>query len=293
MAQSLAERLGYKPTDRLLIVNADDVAMSHEANAATIDGMENGQITSGSIMVPCPWFAEIAHYAREHPNADFGLHLTHTSEWKRYKWRPLSDASVVPGLIDTLGNLWPSIEEVYENASPEQAEVEIRAQIELALKAGIDVTHLDSHMGTLQFDPTYHEVYLKLAKEYDVPMRVASQETLDAFGMVGRRERVREDGVLFPDYMIYQERKEGEITRDYWKRMIASLKVGVTELYIHPAKESDALKRMTNRWETRVDEYRLFTNDVEMMAVLKRSEVILIGWRALRELQRKNSGIGE
>lgn len=285
-AQTLAERLGYAATDRLLIVNADDVGMSHEANAATIDGMANGQMTSGSIMVPCPWFAEIADYAREHPDADFGLHLTHTSEWKRYKWGPLSDSTVVPGLVDSLGYLWPGIDDVYAHATPEQAEVEARAQIDRAIRADIDVTHLDSHMGTLQYDPRYYDAYLKLAVEYDLPMRVASKETLEAFGVGDRRDRVRGAGIVFPDYLIHGQRREDEPIREYWLRIVGSLQAGVTELYIHPAKESDALKRMTGRWADRVAEYGLFTNDPEMLAVLEANDVKLIGWRALRDLQR-------
>jgi len=239
-AQTLAERLGYKATDKLLIANADDVAMSHEANAATIDGMENGQITSGSIMVPCPWFPEIARYAREHPEADFGLHLTHTSEWRRYKWGPVSDTEAVPGLVDSLGYLRRGIESIYKYATPAQAKIEARAQIEQALRAGIDVTHLDSHMGTLQYSAAYHEPYLELAKEYQLPMRVASHETLAELAP-DRRGRVLEVGVVFPDYLIHEESIEEPI-REYWLRTVSSLKPGVTELYIHPAKASDALK---------------------------------------------------
>ena len=286
MAQSLAERLGYRATDRLLIVNADDVGMSHEANAATIDGMENGLMTSGSIMVPCPWFSEIAEYARSHPQADFGLHLTHTSEWKRYKWGPVTDRTETSGLADANGYFWPGIEEVYANTTPETVEAEARAQIEMALKAGIDVTHLDSHMGTMQYDPRFHVPYLKLAQEYDLPIRAGSQETLEAFGVGDRRQRITEAGVLFPDYLIHGQRLPDESTRDYWTRIVGALKPGVTELYIHPAIESDALKQMTSRWETRVEEYKLFTNDPEMIAVLRGQNVKLIGWRALRELQR-------
>ena len=126
---SLAERLGYEASDILLIVNADDVGMSHAANVATRHGMEKGLITAGSIMVPCPWFEEIAEYARATPKADFGLHLTHTSEWKVYKWGPVASKHLVPGLVTPQGYLWPDIMGVYKNATPEQALLEARAQI--------------------------------------------------------------------------------------------------------------------------------------------------------------------
>jgi len=180
--RSLAERLGYTATDRLLIVNADDVGMSHAANAATIAGMERGVISSGSIMVPCPWFEEIAAYARATPAADFGLHLTHTSEWKVYKWGPVAGRSVVPGLVTPQGYLWPDVQSVYAHATPKEALQEARAQIRKALDAGIDVTHLDSHMGALQYDMRFHQVYRQLAQEFDLPIRMGNQDVLTQMG---------------------------------------------------------------------------------------------------------------
>ena len=135
---SLAERLGFAASDIILIVNADDVGMSHASNVATRTGMEKGLITSGTIMVPCPWFEEIAAYATSNPKADFGLHLTHTSEWKVYKWGPVANKADVPGLVTPQGYLWPDIGPIYKNATPEQAEIEARAQIRKALDRGID-----------------------------------------------------------------------------------------------------------------------------------------------------------
>ena len=285
---TLAERLGYKATDRLLIVNCDDVGMSHASNAAAIDGMENGSITSSTIMVPCPWFPEIAAYAREHPEADFGLHLTHTSEWKRYRWGPVASKNEVPGLVDPQGYLWPNIEAVYAHATPEQATIEARAQIQKALDAGIDITHLDSHMGTLQYDLRYYEVYRKLAREFNLSIRMASRKTLDAYLNAGSlRDQLDADGIVYPDYLIHGERQEGESIADYWKRILAALNPGVTELYIHAALAGGEMKHITNRWQTRAEEHRLFTTDPEVRQILKDHHIILIGYRPLRDLQRK------
>ena len=152
---SLAERLGYKPTDKLLIVNGDDAGMCHSANLATTEALEKGLMRCATIMVPCPRFPEIAAYAKAHPDKDFGVHLCHTSEWGKYRWGPVAPRDEVPGLIDAEGYLWRGILEVYAHASPEQALIEGRTQIQRALAAGIDVTHLDSHMGTLQLHPEY------------------------------------------------------------------------------------------------------------------------------------------
>lgn len=288
--RTLAERLGYAPEARLLIVNGDDVGMCHAANAATIDSMEHGLMTSATIMVPCPWFPEIAAYAASHPLSDFGIHLTHTSEWKKYRWGPVSSRESVPGLLDPAGYLWPSIEGVYGHATPEEAEREGRAQIHKALDAGVDVTHLDSHMGTLQYDLRYHGVYQKLAREFDLPLRMGSQETLEAFGAGHLRAELAKVGILCPDYLIHGGRERGEPIADYWRRMLRDLRPGVTELYIHAAKDGEELRQITGSWRDRAAEYELFTRDAEIRALLEAQGVKRIGYRVIRQLQRKERG---
>lgn len=286
-SSSLAERLGYKASDILLIVNADDVGMSHAANVATRNGMEQGLITAGSIMVPCPWFEEIATYARANPKADFGLHLTHTSEWKVYKWGPVASKHLVPGLVTPQGYLWPDIMGVYKNGTPEQALTEARAQIKKAQDAGIDITHLDSHMGALQYDLRFHQVYRQLGKEFDLPIRMGNQDLLAKLGGAHLRGELDADGTVYPDYLIHDQRKPGEPVDVYWKRIIGELKPGVTELYIHPAVAGDEMEHITGSWKERDTEYHLFTDDASVKALLDQRGVKLIGWRALRDLQRK------
>ncbi|HEX5736138.1 MAG TPA: polysaccharide deacetylase family protein [Blastocatellia bacterium] len=284
---TLAERLGFKASDKLLIVNVDDVGGSHAANAAAIDAFENGLATSATIMVPCPWFPEIAAYAKARPQSDFGLHLAHTSEWKNYKWGPVASRNEVSGLVDPQGYLWPDIFSVYKNSSPEQAYIEARAQIQKALAAGVDVTHLDSHMGALQYDDRYFQVYRRLAKEFDLPLRMGSQEVLAAGGGGHQRGQLDSDGIVYPDYLIHGGRKVGEPMKVYWKRMLQDLKPGVTELYIHAALAGDEIKHITASWFDRVAEHELFTTDPEIRQILEAQNVKLIGFRPLRDLQRK------
>ncbi len=285
--RTLAERLGYGVEDRLLIVNGDDAGMCHAANVATIDSLENGLMTSATVMVPCPWFPELAAYAANHPERGIGVHLTHTSEWKKYRWGPVASRDSVPGLLDPEGYFWPSIEGVYTHATPEEAEREGRAQIRKALQAGIDVTHLDSHMGTLQYDLRYHAVYVKLALEFDLPLRTASQETLEALGAGQLRSELARAGILCPDYLIHGGRERGEAVGDYWRRMLRGLRPGVTELYIHAAAEGEELRKITGSWRDRVAEYELFTRDPEIRALLESQGVRRIGYRPIRELQRQ------
>lgn len=290
---TLAERLGYKRSDRLLIINGDDVGMCHAANEATIESLERGLMTSASIMVPCPWFYEIAEYAQTHPERDFGLHLCHTSEWKHYRWGPVAPRDKVPGLVDERGCLWPDVEQVYAKSRPAEALTEARAQIRKALDAGIDVTHLDSHMGTLQYDLRYVEVYLKLAREFDLPVRMASQATLEKFQQPSLRAKFTAEGIVFTDYFIYDELpQESRNVKEFWLKIVSGLKPGVTELYIHAAKPTEELKAITGSWSTRAAEFETFTHEPEMRKLLTEQGIIRIGYRPLRELQR-NSRKGE
>jgi len=283
---SLAERLGYSASDKLLIVNGDDVGMSHAANEASIKAMEEGLMTSGTIMVPCPWFPEIAAYARENPEADFGLHLTHTSEWKTYKWGPVSSKDKVPGLVTEEGYFWPETINVYQHSTPEEVKIEAKAQIDKALAAGIDVTHLDSHMGVLQYNPEYHKVYHELAVEYNLPIRMASRETLEQFGFPDLREGLEADGIVSPDFLVFGGPDDDETVTDYWKRILRSLNPGVTELFIHAAMDGEELRAMTNSWKTRATEFELFTSSKAIQQIIEEENIHLIGYRELRDLQR-------
>ncbi len=167
--KTVAERLGYPPDSKLLIVHADDLAVAHSVDAASFDALDKNAVTSASVMVPCPWLNEVAAYAKEHPNADLGLHLTLTSEWKIYRWGPVEAKDRVPSLLDPAGYLWPETAPAAQNIKPEEAEREIRAQIERAIAAGIHPTHLDSHMGVLFATPELFAVFTKVAHDYKLP----------------------------------------------------------------------------------------------------------------------------
>ncbi|MCX6362447.1 MAG: polysaccharide deacetylase family protein [Armatimonadetes bacterium] len=286
--RSLAERLGYKATDRLLIINGDDFGMCHSANTATIDSLTNGLMTSTTVMVPCPWFLEVVRFAKANPKADIGVHLTHTSEWQVYRWGPVSPAASVPGLVDPQGYLWQGVEEVYGHAKADEALAEARAQLKRALGAGIDVTHLDSHMGAMQYNGEFHRRYLQLAVESNLPVRMGSPETYEKAGFPSIRKETQALGLVFPDRLVHEESpKPGETRRAYWKRIVTDLKPGVTELYIHAATLTEESKATTNTSKERAEDYELFTHDPEMKDLLKRLGIIRIGYRELRDLQRR------
>src|SRR5678816_3599026 len=171
--KTIAERLGYPRDAKLLIVHADDLGMAHSVNAATIKAFESGLVTSGSIMVPCPWLSEIAAFARANPQADLGLHLTLTSEWTNFRWGPVTPKDRVSSLLDKDGYFYLTESDAAAHADPKQVEIEILAQIEKARALGIQPTHLDSHMGTLYQNKALFETFLRVARNYKLPVRVA------------------------------------------------------------------------------------------------------------------------
>ena len=160
--KNLAEQLGYSKDAKLLIIHADDIGVTHSENRATISAIEKGVINSGAIMVPCPWFSEIAAYAKQHPEFDWGLHLTLTSEWKHFKWDGIIASDQIPGLINDEGYFYESVDEAVKNATAAEVEKEIRSQIEKALSVGIKPTHLDPHMETLFGSVDFFKTYIKI-----------------------------------------------------------------------------------------------------------------------------------
>ena len=262
--------------------------MCHSSNLAVIEGMEKGLISSGTIMTPCPWFNEIAEYSRSHPEKDFGVHLTHTAEWRFYRWGSVAPRDMVNGLYDSTGYLWPEVEQVYAHATPAEALTEGRAQIRKALDAGIPVTHIDSHMGTMQYSPDFLKVYIQLAMEFNLPLRMAAQSTMESFGFPDMRKQFADMGLVFTDYFVYDELKNYKDVKAFWTNIIKTLKPGVTELFIHASKESDELKAITNSWQTRIQEANTFTNDMDIKKLIADEHIKVIGYRPLMELQRKS-----
>ena len=168
--KTYAEKLGWPKGAKVLILHVDDAGMSHDSDEGVEKATGKGVATSTSVMMPCPWVPEIVKYIKEHPNMDAGLHLTLTSEWRVYRWGPLSDRSKVPGLIDKQGYFYQAVGAVYFSAKPDEIDMEIRAQLDKALAMGFKPTHLDSHMGTLFAKEAFLEKYLKLGIEKQIPV---------------------------------------------------------------------------------------------------------------------------
>ena len=173
--KSAQELLGYPKDAKLLIIHADDLGVSHSENAASISAIENGCVNSASIMVPCPWFSEVAAYSRLYPENDFGLHITLTSEWKYYKWGPVTAVQEVPGLVNKNGFFYSSVDSLVQNASAAEVEAEIRNQVKRAMQFGINPTHLDAHMYAAHHNLAFLKAYLKVGHEFNLPVFINCQ----------------------------------------------------------------------------------------------------------------------
>src|SRR5271155_4473366 len=288
--KSTAERLGYDASARVLILNADDFGMCHDQNEGVMRGLKEGLFTSSTILVTCPWFEEAAAFARKNPDADLGVHLTLTAEWDSYKWGPVRGARAVPSVVGASGYLWQTVAQVYEHARLDEAEAELRAQIEKALAAGIDVTHLDNHMGTLQLRADYHEIYARLAGEYRVPIRLASRRRIGIEGMGAILDQLDVAGVVTPDHLVFSGPPSVAQTEAYWTNLIRTLKPGVTEILCHPAIARDELKTCARDAMQREVDLRYFTSDKTRRLIMDEG-VEMVGFRELRDLmRRKNSG---
>ena len=294
---NLAERLGYSADDRVLILNADDVGSTHASNAATFECLERGSLTSGSILVPAAWSPEVALYARDHPEADFGVHLTLTCEYSRYRWRPLAERSQAPGLYDEEGYLWRTSAEAIEHISPEEADLELRAQIDAAVKAGIDLTHLDTHMGTV-LQPKFMDVYFSLGLDYKIPIFAfrPNPDRLRKAGMSDywealepRLARLDEAGFPVLDHII--ETKLAVPPQDrsaYFREFFESLRPGVTHFLVHPTYASDEVAAMTDSTPSRAQDYELF-KDRSIAEQLEKLGIHTITYREIRERYRSGS----
>jgi predicted glycoside hydrolase/deacetylase ChbG (UPF0249 family) len=283
--RTIAERLGHPANSKLLIIHADDLGAAHSIDAASFDGLDKGAVSSASIMIPTPWVGEVAAYARAHPDADLGLHLTLTSEWKTYRWGSVESSDKVPSLLDSAGTFPDDDSVVAAKAKPLEVEREIRAQIVRALALGIRPTHLDSHMGSLFTTPELMATYVKVAREYHLPFLAPRGDP-----GVKPKSPLSENDVLLDAVVIAGP----EIPRDQWKQFylkaIADLKPGLTEMIVHLGHNDSELQAVTvdhepygSAWRQR--DYDVM-NSAEFKKALADNHVIVVKWKDLGKLLR-------
>jgi predicted glycoside hydrolase/deacetylase ChbG (UPF0249 family) len=273
---TLAQRLGYGPDDRLIIVNADDLGLCHASNIGVYQALREGVATSSSLMVPCPWSRDAAaRYLGE----DVGVQLTVNAEFDLYRWGPITQA---PSLLDGDGGFPRTLDDFWDHADIDEVARECRAQVERAILWGFDVSHLDAHHQALQLRPEFFSVYLDLAVEFGLPVRLPDPSAEHAVGFPLRR-LAAEEGVLTPDHVVHVA---GPGSRRAIERALFELAPGVTELHVQPAVDTPELRALAPDWAGRADDLEYVTRDNGLRTLLERSGATLVGYRELRQLQR-------
>ena len=282
--KTIAERLGFPADAKLLIIHADDLAVAHSEDAASFDALDRGAATSASIMVPCPWLTEVAAYAKAHPDADLGLHLTLTSEWKSFRWGPVESKDKVPSLLDPTGALWPETGPAVEHLKADEVERELRAQVEHSIAMGIHPTHLDSHMGVLFARPDLFAAYVKVARDYHLPFLAlrGPQAPKEMLALVTDKDP-------FPDAIVIADpsiKPEGWM--NFYANAIKNLKPGLTEFIVHLAHDDAEFQAVSvdhadygAAWRQR--DYDVITSP-EFKKLIEDNHVILVRWKDLRKL---------
>jgi predicted glycoside hydrolase/deacetylase ChbG (UPF0249 family) len=293
--QSLIEKIGFEATDKVVIFHIDDVGFSHSSNVASFECLDFGVASCGSVIVPAPWFLEAAEICRKNPKYDIGVHLTLTCEYDLYRWRALSSVDPESGLLDSERSLWRTSEEAVQHINPKEAEAEMRLQIQTALDNGINITHIDTHMGTVM-DTRFLPFYLKMAREFNVPAFIprVTEEELIALGfeqyvaiyskMLAKLEA---EGVPLLDHVVMDTLNEQPDKEEYYCNLFAEIEPGLTHFLFHAAKMSPELQAITpDSASARNQDYEAFTNQ-KLRECAEKNDLKIIGYKELRDCFNK------
>jgi predicted glycoside hydrolase/deacetylase ChbG (UPF0249 family) len=274
---SLAERLGYSADAKLVIISCDDLGACHAANVGVYLALRKGIATCASIMVPAPWARHAANgYTDE---LDIGVHLTLNAEHAHYRWGSITHA---PSLQSGEGGFPRNLTDLWEHADPEEVRRELRAQIERAMAWDIDVTHLAPHLTAITLRPEFFDVYLDLACDYRLPIRLPSTVSAEDAGFPFR-QLATDEGVVFPDHFDHDWRAG---SRDRVYNAVMALQPGVTEIHIQPAVDTPEVRALTTSAQGWIDDLELVTSDQRLPELLSQQGATLIGYRQLRDAMR-------
>lgn len=277
--------------EKFLMIHADDAGLSNSENRATIEVLQNGSVTSYSIMVPCAWFYEMANFALENPQFDFGIHLTLTCEWKNYKFGPILAPNQVPSLVDMNGHFHKTRELFKKNARVEEVEKELSAQIEKALSFGLKPSHLDCHMYSVAVSPEILSVYKSLGKKYGIPV-LLSKELMNFVGY-GAETAIEGDDLLVDSIFVgeYKFFERGRL-KAFYNDVLDNLQTGFNIILIHPAFDTEEMKSITEDHpnfgsEWRQIDFDFFTSQ-ECKMKIKENDIQLVSWREVTKLMTMN-----
>ena len=271
---SLLERLGLHASERLLIITCDDLGSSHAANLGVFAALREKGATVASLMVPCPWARSAA---ADYRGEDVGVHLTLNCEWDRYRWGPVTHS---PSLLDGDGGFPRTVGDLFDHAVLDEVGRECRAQLERAVYWGFDVSHLATHLGALTARAELFDVYLTLAEEFGLPVRLPPASEERSLGFPARA-LATERGLLAPDHVW---RSPATIDRATWERVLLELPEGVTEAIFHPARDTPELRGISPDWEWRAGQLAALTRSPSIRSMAEAAGVRVIGYRELKNL---------
>lgn len=285
---NLAQKLGYPESTKLLIIHADDAGLSHSENQATIKTLQNGFVNSYSIMTPCPWFFEMANFAKNNPQYDCGVHLTLTCEWENYKFGPVLPLLEVSSLTDQNGHFYKSRADFKNHAKPSEIKKELTAQIEKALQFGIQPTHLDSHMCSIGVTPELLEIYKELGRQYNLPVFI-NKQFVESISL--SNEEYNFNDMLLTDNLLigyYNDFEKGELRNSYSKALDNAIP-GLNVFLLHPAYDDFEMQGITvnhpnfgSAW--RQIDFDFFTSE-ECGKKLKENNIQLVTWREIGSIR--------
>lgn len=276
------ERLGYSPDTRVVIISCDDLGCCHAANEGVLLALRTGVATCASLMVPAPWAihaARAVHDSTDRKPLDIGVHLTLNAEHDLYRWGPITQA---PSLLSGETGFPRNLDDLWEHADPSEVLRELRAQIERAMVWGIDVTHLAPHLTALTLRPEFFDIYLELAIEFRLPIRLPSTISSEQAGFPFRQLATAE-GVIFPDHFDHDWRA-GSRQRVY--SSFKNLAPGVTEIHVQPAIDTPEVRALSTQASEWIDDFELVTSDQHLRNLIVESGAVLIGYRELRSAMR-------
>jgi predicted glycoside hydrolase/deacetylase ChbG (UPF0249 family) len=270
--------------------------MCHASVQAFKDLWAFGTISSGATMVPCPWFRAVAQMCKQNPDMDMGVHATLNAEWETYRWGPVSTKDASSGLLDEWGYFHQWQQAVYDNANPDAVDVEVNAQIEKAAAAGIDITHIDSHMGTIM-NPKFIQSYVQAASKRLLPsmlprltasgmelMGLSEEETIQYAPIMEVLEAM---GIPMLDGLLFMPLNHDHDHIGVAKQILSELPVGITHFIFHPSIDTPELRAIAPDWRARVANYNAFMSD-DLKKFLESEDIKLIGYRTIRDAMRKS-----
>lgn len=286
-SKNLAEKLGYNPDAKLLIIHADDLGLSHATNSAVIELFKNHPTVSGSIMIPCPWFPEMAEFAKSNTHLDLGIHLTLTSEWDKYFFGGVLPSTFASSIVNNNGYFYPSTKEFASHQKLQDVEREIKSQIDRAISFGIKPTHLDSHMMTMFSSEELLNLYVKMGKDYKLPVFLPMKK-LSSFSKQFI-DQIKENNIVVDNYFVKEKSSSKSEWGNDYNEFIKNLKPGLSELIFHPAYDTDENKAIMinhddfgSTWRQNDLDY-LLSNDFKRS--IESNNIKIVTWKQIAEIQ--------